>query len=291
MAIPVNPTATTIVTEALNKGGHLNPSAAKITRAEDFWLEEVKLDIAERKDWKILEETALLVLDEKRSRYTLPTDYEKMLSVKIYSGEETGTVQTGAASTITLDISEGITEGTAEGSLIFITSGTAKGQSSRITAYDESTKIATVSPSWGITPDNTSEYMIASTERTMQYLPHEMINRVLPNGMPSRSTVFEEELIFDKSPDRGTYVAEMRYIVDIALIDLAGTKISELYREWRVAMVQGVLFYVYDDDDDIRSDKAEARYERLVMKAMSSDGRKKRQRGQTYIKTLGGLPR
>ena len=43
MAIPTNPTGTSIVTEALKKSGIGSPSPDELTRAEDEWLEDSKV--------------------------------------------------------------------------------------------------------------------------------------------------------------------------------------------------------------------------------------------------------
>ena len=44
--------------------------------------------------------------------------------------------------------------------VIFILSGTGAGQTNRITAYDGSTKVATVGTAWVTQPDNTSVYLV-----------------------------------------------------------------------------------------------------------------------------------
>jgi hypothetical protein len=48
MAVPTQPTKTTLVTEGLKKAGYPSPSAAQLTRAEDEYLEEIKWDLPKR---------------------------------------------------------------------------------------------------------------------------------------------------------------------------------------------------------------------------------------------------
>jgi len=72
----------------------------------------------------------------------------------------TGTAQAGAASTITLDASASGVNDLYRDSLVVITGGTGAGQSRTIASYVGSTKIATVTPSWATTPDNTSVFEI-----------------------------------------------------------------------------------------------------------------------------------
>lgn len=77
-----------------------------------------------------------------------------------YGGVEYGTAQAGGASTITLRA--GANSGTDyfKDQGIAIVSGTGAKQTNRITAYNGSTKVATVSTAWVTQPDNTSVYVV-----------------------------------------------------------------------------------------------------------------------------------
>lgn len=77
---------------------------------------------------------------------------------------ETGTAQSGAASTITLQASATSITDAFKRSYIYIISGTGAGQSREIIAYNGTTKVATVTPNWGVNPDNTSVYRIVTQE-------------------------------------------------------------------------------------------------------------------------------
>ena len=72
----------------------------------------------------------------------------------------TGTAQAGAASNITLAAGESATNDIYKGMVMRLTAGTASGESNVITAYDGTTKIATVASAWTVQPDATSEYSI-----------------------------------------------------------------------------------------------------------------------------------
>ena len=74
----------------------------------------------------------------------------------------TGTAQAGATSTITLAAGASSTAGAYVGLYIKLTSGTGSGQNRVITAYDGTTKIATVATPWTVTPNNTSAYSIVN---------------------------------------------------------------------------------------------------------------------------------
>lgn len=77
MAVPAQPTRTSIVTEAFKKTGNLTPTAGETTRAEDEFLEEIKQEIAQKKagQWWILQETATIPTVAGQQRYPVPVDF------------------------------------------------------------------------------------------------------------------------------------------------------------------------------------------------------------------------
>ena len=77
---------------------------------------------------------------------------------------ETGTAQAGASGTITLQAGATSITNAFNRSYIYIISGTGSGQSREITAYNGTTKVATVTPNWGVNPDATSVYRIVTQE-------------------------------------------------------------------------------------------------------------------------------
>jgi hypothetical protein len=71
-----------------------------------------------------------------------------------------GLAQAGGATTITLLAGESSTTDFFKGAWIQIYSGTGQGQARLCTAYDGTTKIATVDTAWAVNPDSTSVYGI-----------------------------------------------------------------------------------------------------------------------------------
>lgn len=71
-----------------------------------------------------------------------------------------GTAAAGAANTITLAGTASAVDNAYRGMLIRITGGTGSGQQRIITAYNGTTKVATVSPAWVTPPTGTSTYSI-----------------------------------------------------------------------------------------------------------------------------------
>lgn len=80
MAIPTAPTLDSIVIEALRKSNAME----NYQRAKTEWIEEIKKDIASRKDWKILESTATLTLASDTNAVALPTDFGKPVKVTAF---------------------------------------------------------------------------------------------------------------------------------------------------------------------------------------------------------------
>lgn len=71
---------------------------------------------------------------------------------------ETGLAQAGAAGTITLAAAASATTDLYK--FIRIVAGTGKGQERTISAYNGTTKVATVTGNWAITPDTTTRYEV-----------------------------------------------------------------------------------------------------------------------------------
>jgi hypothetical protein len=77
------------------------------------------------------------------------------------TGGNSGTAQAGAASSITLVSGASSSNGAYNQMYVYITSGTGAGQRQRITAYNGSTKVATVASAWTTNPDTTSVYVVS----------------------------------------------------------------------------------------------------------------------------------
>lgn len=70
------------------------------------------------------------------------------------------TAQAGAAGTVTLDASASATTDFYVGAWIFLTGGTGVGQARVCTAYNGTTKVATIAPNWATNPDATSTFAV-----------------------------------------------------------------------------------------------------------------------------------
>lgn len=78
-----------------------------------------------------------------------------------------GTAQGGASNSITLDSGASATSGFYVGNWVRTTGGTGSGQSVQVTAYNGSTKVATVQPAWTTAPDATSTFEVTASKVQM----------------------------------------------------------------------------------------------------------------------------
>ena len=78
-----------------------------------------------------------------------------------------GVATAGAADSITLAATASATNNIYVGSVVYISTGTGAGQIRLVTAYNGTSKVATVSDNWTTTPDNTSVYKILPVGRVI----------------------------------------------------------------------------------------------------------------------------
>ena len=92
-----------------------------------------------------------------------------LASETILASPITGTAQSGSTGT-TIKLASGAssTDDLYAGMTVTTTGGTGSGQAREITAYDGTTKVATVSAAWAVTPDATTAYSIGAN---VGYLP------------------------------------------------------------------------------------------------------------------------
>ena len=79
------------------------------------------------------------------------------MAVTTLAADLTGTAQAGAAGSITLAAGA---SGVAIGMVITLTGGAGSGQTRVVSAWNNTTKVATVHPNWTVTPDATSAYKV-----------------------------------------------------------------------------------------------------------------------------------
>ncbi len=90
-------------------------------------------------------------------------DATSVFQILAFAGREhvnEGLARAGTISTITLNVLASSQDDVYEGQAIFIRSGTGEDQRKFVTAYNGTTKVATVHTPWDVTPDTTSGYVM-----------------------------------------------------------------------------------------------------------------------------------
>ncbi len=252
MAAPDNPTLNEILREGLLDAGAIN----LLARAKNFWMEEIKLDIADRAGFtgytqlKSLQEEAIQIGVVNQRKYNLPSDYSEEFSILLLNGEDTGTAQAGGNTTMTLDSSDDVTELEAEGSMYVITGNTGVNGYRQCISYDTSTFIATFDGAWDTNPDNTSTYMRIDSFKDIKeshILDLDMLGNPTTVAKPDEFSKFKDVIYFNRSLDIA-YPILIRYFLDINQINLtegSSTLITKLYRKWRGVLTQGIRYRAY----------------------------------------------
>lgn len=164
-----------------NASGHVTLADSSITAAkfatDSITAAALASDASDEIAAKILVTPANKLTTDASGRVTLtPTEHTQIssdvwgVSRSSYTAAGTfglsnqivrdGTAQAGASTTITLDAGANSNNDFYNHALITIVSGLGIGQSRFITAYDGTTKVATVDRAWTTNPDNTSIFII-----------------------------------------------------------------------------------------------------------------------------------
>lgn len=281
MALPTDPTATTIVTEAWNAAGESDPTAAQITRATDHWMQEVLNDIwlatieSGNTRLKTLQETLVDVSTTGIRTWALAEDMDEELEIEVLDGSRYDTAQTAGASSITLAADDDGTSTNTIGRWVLITSGTGVDEIKQITAFDSTTKVATVESAWTATPTSSSTYLIVDQEYQLDEVDlTEMSTSIPAAGRPTVFAKYNRQVIFDKPWDRATYGIRMRYFMNIHQVNLtegATTRITRIYRNWQDVLKQGVLWKAMRDQDDQRYELERGAFNSMVAKLLAKE--------------------
>ncbi len=100
---------------------------------------------------------------------------------------DSGSAQAGTSTTITLASTASAINNIYNGDRVTIVAGTGAGEHDIITAYDGSTKIATVAETWVVTPDTTSEYELTPASVDVETWQHNVVT-ASGSGLPDVNT-------------------------------------------------------------------------------------------------------
>lgn len=259
MTMPTQPTATTIVTEALTRflnGG--TPDTDEITRGIDYGLEKVKRDIMGiGKTWKPLTETIYRMTKVGVSHYDNPADFEKSVSVGLMSGTHIGALSAVASTSVmTLNVAEDALQREAEGKILLITSGTGVNQAQVIDDYSFATKVVTLSAALTTQPIPTDGYMIVDSIKDLNEITINRYDQYQYPGIPGAPVRYVPipnttvgQVAFHPIPN-AVFGIRHRYYIDLMKLDTAGTRYSTILRKWANILEQGVYVWKLGEDDD-----------------------------------------
>src|SRR3990167_7579410 len=239
MAAPTPPTLATLVAESLAKAGQSNPSSALTTRAQDKWMEEIKADIWKMtmgKKLKPLLTSRVSVLTDGQPQYDRASEFaedEGKNAMELFWGDKAGTASDGSTTSITFPSTVSYT-GDIVGRRCIITSGTGVGGIAWITAYDTSTRIATLGPTLTTGPISGSGYLLVESskpliQRTLERLAQDKILSL--RGEPAFFAPLESAgsrgFVLAPVPYRNVtglvYVIYERYFSHLLKVDLTST--------------------------------------------------------------------
>lgn len=266
MAVPIAPTLDSVVTEGLRQAGYPNPTTPLKTRAQNEWIEELKIKIASISQWTLFESTKTIIPSVNEQRIADPTDFQSMIDINFYDGATKGTMQAATINTVTLATGDG--NNSHVGRLIFVTSGNAKAQRSRITAV--SGDVVTISPDWSTTPSS-GNYMVADHEHPLSFIPKSQIIKTSNStGYPYFIAYYGGEFYLNNIPDKATYAITLDFYIKIQQLDLNDTTHATLLSSWQTALKLGVEYKALKEikSPEWRNIKKEFMEEILILKNM-----------------------
>ena len=259
MAIPSDPTLTSVVTEGLKRGGRVSPSATQITDATEHQLREVKSDITQRSSrHQVLETQYATATVDGQSRYTWPTDADDIRSLTLITSDSDtywqGAATAGAATTITLSASFSQETAVVKGKFIYLLGGTGANQFAQVTGYDNSTKVATVDRTWTTNPAAATTYHLGLAHRKLYTFDkpwgYDALNAPYQRGIAWKAAPVGREMWLNCAADR-IYALWWDYWANLDRIDEAGAVFIRHLREYRSLWVQGLAVKTmqrYDED-------------------------------------------
>lgn len=288
MAAPTAPTLSSVCTEGLKKAGYSTSSAqwtSLLSRAQDEWVEEIKNDIyTTEKQLNVLQTSVVQITTGGINQYSLPSDFGIIVSMTLLdgsSGAAIGTFQTGSTTgSWILDSSEDVTAANLIGKEIIVYYGTAKNQIAQVTAYNATTKTASVT-GCTVAPVLNDLYMIVDSYTEIH--PDSVRDYDNKGNITSSGTPVNYHLT--GNPDGGGYLIypnpyrsnevpwgiKIRYYADLTRLDLASAVMTTIYRRWRNVFVQGVYAKTLQESDDSRYPAEMNTYFNLMNRMIASE--------------------
>jgi hypothetical protein len=230
-------------------------------------MNEIKNDIWHViKDAMPLETTGWVTCEKGEIVHNFPTDMQTLKAAKLLYGVNTGTAQTAATGTITLAAAFSSPGDWMYGKPIYIYSGTGSEQARICVGWDNTTKVATITPNWTTTPSGTILYMVVDTYYSLDVIPEwdydkesYPMNRSRPISLSPIGDDDDGEFKLLNAPD-DTYGIELRYFLNLMEVDITSQRMTTLYSRWRNCFTYGIYAKCLEWDDDDRAPAAASAY-------------------------------
>lgn len=256
MAVPSDPTVTSIVRDALRHAGLFQPTSGQITEMSTEGLQTVKAELwASQERDKLIETSAMVLLPIGSGQLNTPSDFDHVVTLDVYSCSDSMafTASAAASGTLTAGATFSADVSSIRGRYVFTTGGTGSGQYRQITAYDDTTKVLTITPNWTVTPDATTTAFIGHLKKRL-LMDDPDHGRLVTNpdpvqGFPVRyrevgvSPLNTDMPAIEISPvpDTANYAAILTYGPNLTRLDETGTLFVKHLRERRMIWVQGLI--------------------------------------------------
>lgn len=255
MAVPTDPTVTSIVTDALRHSGLFNPTAGQVSELALNGFQTVKTEIwgACAND-DLIKTTVPIILSQGNGQVDTPADFSSAVTLDVYTCSDAMafTATDGAAGSITAPSTFSSDVSAIRGFYVFTTGGTGLGQYRQITNYNDTTKVITVSPNWTVNPAAaTTAFVGQLRKRLIQDDPEGLAYAApYPNqGYPTRYRVVGSSPLNTDMPaieiypvpDTANYALLLTYIPNLTRLDETGTLFVKHLRERRFLWIDGLI--------------------------------------------------
>lgn len=296
MAAPADPTLDTLTVEALKKCGRTSVVAGDaIQLRAETWAEEIKNDIwiASRKGrFQSLQTVDLNVITDGQGLIQCPADFSAHISMQLLECEHYGVCQAGGSTTTAVLASDEDMSSTypiGKELIVYLTATKTTAYSGYITGFNTTTKVATVSPAWSVSPTTTYSYMVCDAGKPIfqshviqlddlyNYVARGIPEFYLPIGSAGDSNLLYSAYYLHPVPyrtDSKPWAIKHRYYANLMTLDLTegSTKlITKIYREWRNVFEEGIMWKCFINDDDDRKNETGKVYFTIISQLVSRE--------------------
>jgi hypothetical protein len=260
MSVPSDATEISIIDRGLEKAGVEGSSTYQT--AGLTWFRDVKALIYSKvRQQKFLQQTKITVLTKGVTNYSVPQDFDEIYKEPgLLKGDIKYNAQGGTLNTLTLSISDSISEGSIVGKKILVLAGTNVNEYRQVSAYDSVTRIATLSEDWSNVPDTTTEYLVIT-----KVIPLNLYGGGVGDGkfehlsldLPTDYVEYDEELYLYPTPDKSEYGLLLRYYSNIIKTNNTDAVYTRFLNRCEAALVQFIYFSALKKMDDSSSSKEE----------------------------------